>query len=171
MLADWLRIVLSTTGVYFFIIFSLKIFGKKQLAQLTITDLVFILLISNSVQNAMVGPDNSLTGGIVAATTLFIWNFILKAIFYRFKKLDSFVQGEPVLLIYKGYVKNENIIKSKITFEELEEAMREHGIDQVEKVSLAMLERDGSISIVANSFSSSNRKKRKMHRAIKVSGG
>ena len=75
---EYLKIAFSTTVVYFFIILALRLFGKKELAQLTTVDLVFILLISNAVQNAMVGPNSTLSGGITAAITLFIWNYLLK---------------------------------------------------------------------------------------------
>ena len=75
---NYVRIVVSTLAVYLFIVVAIRLFGKKELAQLSVVDLVFILLISNSVQNAMVGPDSTLSGGLVAATSLFIVNYILK---------------------------------------------------------------------------------------------
>ena len=94
-----LKIIFSTTVVYFFIILVLRFFGNKELAQLTTVDLVFILLISNAVQNAMIGPNSTLMGGLVAAVTLFIWDYILKALLYKFNKLDKLIQGDLVLLI------------------------------------------------------------------------
>ncbi len=121
MAVEYLRIIFSTTVVYFFIILALRFFGNKELAQLTTVDLVFILLISNAVQNAMVGPNSTLMGGLVAAVTLFIWDYILKALLYKFNKLDKLIQGNPVLLIYKGFVREDNMRKAKITFEELYE--------------------------------------------------
>ena len=86
MAVEYLKIIFSTTVVYFFIIFALRLFGKKELAQLTTVDLVFILLISNAVQNAMVGPNSTLMGGIVAAGTLFMWDYILKLLLYKLNK-------------------------------------------------------------------------------------
>ena len=169
MAAEYLKIIFSTTVVYFFIILALRLFGKKELAQLTTVDLVFILLISNAVQNAMVGPDSTLTGGLIAAGTLFIWNYILKLILYRSNFLDNVIQGKPILLIYKGFVREDNLKKNKITFEELYEAIREHGIDNIDKVDLAMLERDGNISVLSDSFQKRTTKKRKGHRVIKKS--
>ena len=164
---EYLKIAFSTTVVYFFIILALRLFGKKELAQLTTVDLVFILLISNAVQNAMVGPNSTLSGGITAAITLFIWNYLLKLLLYRSRKLDDAIQGKPVLLIYKGYVNEENLRKTRITFEELYEAIREHGVEEVKEVDLAMLERDGNISVLSDSFSKKTLKKRKSHRAVK----
>ena len=167
MVHEYLKIAFSTTVVYFFIIFALRLFGKKELAQLTTVDLVFILLISNAVQNAMVGPNSTLNGGIVAACTLFVWNYVLKMILYKSPKLDDAIQGKPVLLIYKGYVNEENMRKTKITFGELYEAVREHGVEEIKEVDLAMLERDGNISVLSDSFKKKTIKKRKTHKILK----
>ena len=82
----YIHIIISTTGVYLFIILALRILGKTELAQLSITDLIFVLLISNAVQNAMVGADTSLGGGILAASVLFVINFIFKKLKYKFQK-------------------------------------------------------------------------------------
>lgn len=138
--------------VYIFIVLSIRVFGKKELAQLSVTDLVFILLISNSVQNAMVGPDNSLLGGIIAATALFITNYGFKKIIYRNKKIGSWIQGESVMLIYKGVLQLQNLKRSDITIEELEAAVREHGVANIKNVDLATLEVDGNISIISHNF-------------------
>ena len=83
---EYLSIVLRSVIVYLFIVIAIRLFGKKEIAQLSVIDLVFILLISNSVQNAMVGPSTSLEGGLIAALSLFAVNFILKQILYRSKK-------------------------------------------------------------------------------------
>ena len=87
LIEGYLKIALSSSAVYLFIIIAIRLFGKKELAQLSIIDLVFILLISNAVQNAMVGADSSLAGGLVAASTLFFINYLLKFLIYRFPKL------------------------------------------------------------------------------------
>ena len=86
---------------------------------------------------------------------------------YKSPKLDDAIQGKPVLLIYKGYVNEENLRKTRITFEELYEAVREHGVEEIKEVDLAMLERDGNISVLSDSFSKKTLKKRKSHRAVK----
>lgn len=170
MAVEYLRIIFSTTVVYFFIILALRFFGNKELAQLTTVDLVFILLISNAVQNAMVGPNSTLMGGLVAAVTLFIWDYILKALLYKFNKLDKLIQGNPVLLIYKGFVREDNMRKAKITFEELYETLREHGVSEIKDVDLAMLERDGNISVLTDTFKKHSVKKRKTKRTVKQDG-
>lgn len=81
---EYIRIIISSGVIYLFIIAAIRLFGKKQISQLSVIDLVFILLISNSVQNAMVGSNSTLTGGLVAAGSLFIMNFIFKQLLYRF---------------------------------------------------------------------------------------
>ncbi len=147
-----IEIILRTICVYVFMIIAIRVFGKKELAQLSVIDLVFILLISNSVQNAMVGPNTSLNGGLVAAGSLFLVNFTLKKIFYRSKKISSFIQGETILLIYNGKANMDNCKKAEITIEELEAAVREHGAKDIQKVELAILEVDGNISVISNEY-------------------
>ena len=148
----FIEIVLRTICVYIFMIIAIRIFGKKELAQLSVIDLVFILLISNSVQNAMVGPNTSLNGGLVAAGSLFLVNYTLKQILYRSKKMSNLIQGESILLIYNGLAIMENCKKAEITIEELEAAVREHGAKDIQKVELAILEVDGNISVISNEY-------------------
>jgi uncharacterized membrane protein YcaP (DUF421 family) len=148
----YVQIVARALAVYFFMIIAIRIFGKKELAQLSVIDLVFILLISNSVQNAMVGPDTSLQGGLIAAGALFAANFTLKKILYSNKRISGWLQGESLVLIYKGHVNNINCHRSEITMDELSAAIREHGASTVSDVDLAMLEVDGNISVISNDF-------------------
>jgi uncharacterized membrane protein YcaP (DUF421 family) len=155
----YLKILLSSVSVYLFIILFIRLFGKKELAQLSVIDLVFILLISNSVQNAMVGSDTSLTGGLVAAASLFIVNYFFKLLLYKFPKFGKVVQGHAILLIYKGKIINNNLIKSKISRSELKEAIREHGVMNVGDVDIAVLEIDGNISVLSNNFKQNTVKK------------
>jgi uncharacterized membrane protein YcaP (DUF421 family) len=102
MYSDYLRIIFSSITVYLFIIIAIRLFGKKELAQLSVIDLVFILLISNAVQNAMVGADSSLMGGLIAAGSLFIVNHLFKLLMYKFPRFNQLVEGEAILLVYKG---------------------------------------------------------------------
>jgi uncharacterized membrane protein YcaP (DUF421 family) len=157
----YLKIAFSSLIVYLFILVFIRLFGKKELAQLSIIDLVFILLISNAVQNAMVGPDSTLVGGLVAASTLFIANYLLKMIIYKFPKIGKVIQGHAILLIYKGKLIEKNMAKAKITLSEIKESIREHGVWEIEDVDLAVLEVDGNISILSNNFSHNTVKKRK----------
>lgn len=157
----YLRIVLSSVAVYLFIIIAIRLFGKKELAQLSIIDLAFILLISNSVQNAMVGSDSSLGGGLVAASSLFVINYLFKYLLYRFPKLSNIIQGADLMLIYKGQLNEPNMAKAHITREEIVEAVREHGVSEIREVDLAVLETDGNISIISNEYKHHTIRKRK----------
>lgn len=161
---EYLNIVISSMTVYIFIIIAIRLFGKKELSQLSVIDLVFILLISNAVQNAMVGPDTTLIGGLVAAGSLFIVNYMFKLMLYKFPRLGQIIQGEPLLLIYKGEVNHKNMMKVRFTLDELKEAVREHGVALLEDVDLAVLETDGNISIVSNDFKQKTVKKRVPHK-------
>ncbi len=150
--SDILDVVLRTATVYLVIVFGLLLLGKKELSQISVTDLVFILLISNAVQNAMVGDNTTLGGGLVAAGVLFLLNFTFRRLNYSSKTLRKVIQGEPVLLIYEGNLNERNLKKESITEEELMAALREHGVDRIEEVKLAMLEIDGNISVVSKDF-------------------
>lgn len=166
LLTGYLKIAGSSATVYLFIIIAIRLFGKKELAQLSIIDLVFILLISNAVQNAMVGSDSSLTGGLVAASALFIINYLFKYLMYRFPKLSLAVQGAEIMLIYKGQLIAPNLLRARITQGELLEAVREHGVSEIREVDLAVLETDGNISIISNEFKHRTVKKRKGKRSV-----
>jgi uncharacterized membrane protein YcaP (DUF421 family) len=168
--SGYLHIITSSVIVYVFIIIAIRLFGKKELSQLSIIDLVFILLISNAVQNAMVGPDTSLSGGLIAATALFIANFLLKFIMYRFPKFSRLVQGEAILLIYKGKLNQKNLQKAKLTLDEIQETIREHGVNTIEEVDLAVLEMDGNISVLSNEFQHRTARKRKPHSPMSNQG-
>lgn len=166
---DLVEIALRSIGVYVFIIIAIRFFGKKELSQLSVIDLVFILLISNSVQNAMVGSNVTLQGGLFAALTLFIVNYILKQLLFKSKKLSEIIQGKSVVLIYDGVVQTKNLEITRITKEELGSAIREHGVLDAKNVFLAMLEVDGSISIVSNSLDSKTRHTIKRPRSLRKS--
>ena len=164
----YINILLRSLAVYVFMIVAIRLFGKKELAQLSIIDLVFILLISNAVQNAMVGPDTSLSGGLTAALALFAANYTLKRVLYKNKKISELLQGEAILLIYKGKVQEQNCSKAEITINELEAAVREHGTKDIQHVDVAMLEVDGNISIVSDDFQ--NKSTKPIHRRHKLRG-
>ncbi|MFV8370027.1 DUF421 domain-containing protein [Flavobacterium sp. LB2R40] len=149
-------------------VIALRIFGKKELSQLNTADVILILLISNSVQNAMVGNNTSLYGGIAAATVLFTINFILKKLMYKYKKFGAFMQEKPEILIHNGTLDFKVLSKLNISSDELKEAMREHGIEYFKDVKLAMLEIDGNISIISgdNSLRQTHYKRRHNHKNL-----
>lgn len=144
-----LDIAIRSSSVYVFMIVAFRIFGKRELSQLSIADLVLIVLISNAVQNAMVGENTSLLGGLTAATVLFALNMLLGFLMYRFKGIRKLVQSEPVTLIYNGKVLRNNLKDVLLTEDELLAAVREHGVASCEDVSMAILEVDGNISVIS----------------------
>lgn len=149
-------------------VIALRIFGKKELSQLNTADIILILLISNSVQNAMVGNDTSLWGGLVAAGALFVVNFILKKLMFRFKGLNNLLQQKPEILIHNGKLEFKTLSKLGITSEELTEAMHEHGVEFFKDVKLAMLEMDGNISIISGNenLRQSHYKRKRNHKSL-----
>lgn len=146
----YLDIIIRSATVYFFMVIALRIFGKKELTQLNTADIILILLISNSVQNAMVGNNTSLWGGLAAATILFTINFVIKKLMYRYRGFSNFMQEKPEILIHDGNLDFKALSKLNISSDELKEAMREHGIEYFKDVKLAMLEIDGNISIISD---------------------
>jgi uncharacterized membrane protein YcaP (DUF421 family) len=146
---QYFDIIIRSASVYLFMVIALRIFGKKELSQLNTADVILILLISNSVQNAMVGSDTSLWGGLAAASVLFAINFTLKKLMYKFPKFSDFMQEKPEILIHDGKMDFKTLSKLNITNDELKEAIREHGIEHFSEVKLAMLEIDGNISIIS----------------------
>jgi len=163
---NYVRIILSTVAVYLFLIIAIRLFGKKELAQLSVFDLVFILLISNVVQNAMTGPDTTLSGGLTGAAALFIVNYLLKFLEFRFPIFSKAIQGEAVMLIFKGTVNRANLEKVKITMDELIEAIREHGVTTIEEVDLAVFEVDGNISVLSDQYKRRTSRRRKARKLI-----
>lgn len=145
----YLDIIIRSVAVYIFMVIALRVFGKKQLSQLNTADVILILLISNSVQNAMVGNNTSLYGGLVAALALFIINYAFKKVKSKSEFIKNLVQDKPEILINNGRIEFETIAKLGITNDELQEAMREHGVERYKDVKLSMFEIDGSISIIS----------------------
>ncbi len=163
----YLDITLRSVAVYFFMIIALRIFGKKELSQLNTADIILILLISNSVQNAMVGSNTSLYGGIVAAFSLFLINYFFKKVMLKSKFIKELVQDKPEILIHNGKIEFKTISRLGITSGELEEAMREHGVEYYKDVKLAMFEIDGNISIISGDENlKQTHHKRKVHKTL-----
>ena len=143
-----LEVALRTTIIYVVVLIGLRLTGKREVGQMTPFDLVLLLLIANSVQNAMTGPDTSVTGGVMAAVTLLGINAVVSRLAWRHKKLRRWVEGTPTLLIHSGKILNEHLAKENVTPDSLRQALREHGVTDVAQVKLAVLEIDGSISVL-----------------------
>ena len=147
-LSSLVEIVLRSAVVYLVILLGFRVAGKRHISQLSLLDFALILLVSNAVQNAMVGNDTTLIGGIIAAGTLILLNVILTKIFFKDERVARLIAGEPRLLVRNGQYVMSNLAHESIRPEELEEQIREHGFDDISKVRTAILEMDGSISII-----------------------
>lgn len=165
---SYLDIAFRSLAVYVFMLIAIRVTGKKELSQLNTIDVVLILLISNSVQNAMVGNNTSLLGGLAAAATLFMLNYLLKKITFKNKKIRDFVFQHPEILIHNGKLNFEKLSHLGITDEEIKEAMREHGVEYYKDVKLAMFEVDGNISIISgnNNLKQTHFKRKKLHKTL-----
>jgi len=163
----YLEIVIRSVCVYLFMIIALRIFGKKELSQLNTADVILILLISNSVQNAMVGSNSSLLGGIVAAFALFLINLLFKKTMLHSKFIKEMLQDKPEILIHNGKIDFKALSKLGISSDELQEVIREHGVEFYKDVKLAMFEIDGSISIISGDQDlKQTHHKRKIHKTL-----
>jgi uncharacterized membrane protein YcaP (DUF421 family) len=141
-------IALRSALVYLLILAAMRLIGKRHVAQLSIIDFVLVLLVSNAVQNAMVGADSSLIGGVVAASTLILLNVVLTRAILRNERLGAYLEGEPTLLIRDGKVLDSQLAREGIRHSELDAAIREHGLEGADRVKQAILECDGSISVI-----------------------
>jgi uncharacterized membrane protein YcaP (DUF421 family) len=142
------EIAARTAVVYGVVLIGVRLSGKREVGQMTPFDLTLLLLISNAVQNAMTGPDNSLLGGVIAAGTLLVLNYVVAELSGANRRFRKFVQGQPSLLVHDGQVISSHMAKEHVSMDELQRAMREHGISHYHDVALAVLEVDGSISFL-----------------------
>jgi uncharacterized membrane protein YcaP (DUF421 family) len=147
---------------------AIRLTGKKELSQLNTTDVVLILLISNAVQNAMVGSNTSLLGGLVAAAVLFALNYLLKKLMFKNEKFRNLISEKPEILIHNGNLDFTKLSKLGITNEELQEAIREHGIERYKDVKLAIMEADGNISIISgdSSLKQTQYQRKRKHKSL-----
>lgn len=141
-----LGIVFRTTIIYLVVLIGVRLSGKREVGQMTPFDLTLLLLLSNAVQNAMTGSDTSLWGGVVAACTLLLLNYLIAEVSGANRRFRKFVEGQPSLLIHDGQIISAHMAKEHVSADELRRALREHGISDYKDVALAVLEVDGSIS-------------------------
>jgi len=144
-------VVVRTLVVYVALLFGLRIAGKRELGQMSPFDLVVVLLIANAVQNAMVGSDTSLTGGLVAAAALLAINWVVGRLRLRYGWFEREIRGSATLLVNDGHFIEPHLRREGIDPEDVYMAMREHGVEELSQVKAAILEVDGTISIVPGS--------------------
>jgi uncharacterized membrane protein YcaP (DUF421 family) len=141
--------VLRPWLVYTFLVVGLRVFGKRELAQINTFDLIVLLTLSNTVQNAIIGDDNTVTGGVIGATSLLALNYLVVRFLFRRAKLDRFLEGAPVALIEDGKVLQYNLDSELITLDELKAAAHKQGFRGLSDVDRCVLETGGSLTFIA----------------------
>jgi len=134
--------------VYFFLVIMLRLSGKRELVQLNPFDLVVLLTLSNTVQNAIIGEDNSVLGGIIGATSLLVTNYLVVRFLYDHRKLDQLVEGRADVLVEGGKVRTQHLKKELITIAQLEAAARKQGFDSLAEVEQCVLEPGGTLTFI-----------------------
>lgn len=140
--------ILRPICVYAFLIVGLRLSGKRELVQLNPFDLVVLLTLSNTVQNAIIGDDNTVTGGIIGATSLLVVNYLVVRFLYKHRSLDQLIEGRADVLMEDGKVKTQHLKKELITMAQLEAAARKQGFDSLSEVQQCVLEPGGTISFI-----------------------
>jgi uncharacterized membrane protein YcaP (DUF421 family) len=143
-----LEIALRTGVIYLLVLIGIRLSGKREVGQMTPFDLTLLLLLSNSVQNAMTGPDTSLAGGAVAAATLLVLNYLVAEVAGVNRRFRRFIQGQPSLLVHNGEIIAAHMAREHVSMDALQVALREHGVATYQDAALAVLEVDGSISVL-----------------------
>ncbi|WP_196358160.1 DUF421 domain-containing protein [Nodosilinea nodulosa] len=139
--------ILRPMVVYGFLLVALRLGGKRELGQLTGFDLVVLLMLSNAVQNAIIGSDNSLTGGLIGAVTLLLTNYLMVRLAYRYPRIEHMVEGRPTLLLLDGQIIPENLAKELISEREFRTVLRRQGFEDLAEIKAAILETTGSLTV------------------------
>jgi uncharacterized membrane protein YcaP (DUF421 family) len=145
---NWWEFVVRAVVVYGFLLVLLRLSGKRQIGQMAPFDLVLLLVLSNAVQNSMNGGDNSITGGLIIASTLVALNSIVSWLTYRSHRLEALIEGRPIILIHDGKVDHVSMKQAKMTTHELEAALRAAGCAGPTDVRFAVLENTGKVSVI-----------------------
>jgi uncharacterized membrane protein YcaP (DUF421 family) len=140
--------ILRSVAVYLFLLIAFRLTGKRQVGQLTPFDLVLLLLISNVVQNAVIGEDNSLGGGLIGAVTILALNRLVVELTYRSKRMRRLLESSPTLLIHNGKVLHANLARERLSMDDLRAALRRNGVGDPSEVRVAVLEDNGGISVI-----------------------
>jgi len=145
--------IVRSVVVYLFLLAAFRFTGKRQVGQLTPFDLVVLLVISNVVQNAVIGPDNSLGGGLLGAVVILALNGLLVEVTYRSKRLRRMLEASPTVLVHNGKLVEKNLASERITLDDLHAAMRRAGVVDIAHVRVAVLEENGGISVIPRATS------------------
>src|SRR4029450_353057 len=140
--------VFRSLVVYLFLLLAFRLLGKRQVGQLTPFDLIVLLIISNVLQNAIIGPDNSLGGGLIRAAVVFLASDIVVEITFRSRRARRLLEAQPTLLVHNGRILHDNLASERVTLDDLNAALRRSGVTEVEQVRVAVLEENGGISVI-----------------------
>jgi uncharacterized membrane protein YcaP (DUF421 family) len=140
--------VLRSLLVFGFLVFALRLGGKRELAQINVLDLAVLLLVSNALQNAMIGRDNSLLGGVIGASVLFAANYVFVRLTYRSARARRLLEGSPRVLLEDGRIDEHALRREAISESELRSIARERGFSSLGEVALVVLEPDGHMSVM-----------------------
>lgn len=143
--------ILRPIAVYLFLVLMLRIFGKRELAQLNPFDLVVLLSLSNTVQNAIIGDDNSLLGGVIGASSLLVTNYLVVRFLFRHRRLDQVIEGTPTKLIEKGKVIKKNLSKELLSVSELTAVAHRQGFASLSELDSCVLEPGGTFFLQSKS--------------------
>jgi uncharacterized membrane protein YcaP (DUF421 family) len=144
--------ILRPIIVYLFLVVGLRLAGKRELAQLNPFDLVVLLTLSNTVQNAIIGEDNSVVGGLIGATTLLVVNYFTVQLVHSNHKLEQLIEGDADILVENGIINDAHLKHESISVKELQAAAHKQGIDSLDKVHQAVLESDGAITFTTKAI-------------------
>ena len=158
----WWHLVVRAALIYVIFFIGLRLFGKRELGQFTTFDLVLVLLVANALQPAITGPDSSITGGVIIVATLLIFNRGVAMLRSRWAAFDRLVEPPPTVLVHDGNLVKQNLEKEGLSVDDVEMAVREHGLDKMGDVGLAVLENDGSISVVGKGSAERFRRRRRV---------
>lgn len=147
-LSHWSEFVIRAVVVYVFLILLLQVTGKRQIGQMTPFDLVLLLILSNAVQNSMNGGDNSITGGMISATTLVAINSLTGWLAYRSRRFERLLEGRPVILVHNGKIDHESMERAQMTSHDLHAALRAVGCSGPSECRFAVLENTGKVSVI-----------------------
>jgi len=158
----WTHLVLRAVIIYIVFFIGLRLFGKRELGQFTTFDLVLVLLIANALQPAITGPDNSVTGGVIIIAILLIFNRAVAMVRSRWPWFDALIEPPPTVVVQDGEVSKAALDKEGLSETDVQMAIREHGVDKLSDVKQAVLENDGSISVVTEGSGERYRRRRRV---------
>ena len=154
MTVPWWELIVRSMIIYVFLLVLIRVTGKRQVGQLAPFDLILLLVLSNAVQNAMNGGDNSVQAGLISALTLVTLNYGIGYATYRSKRLEALIEGRPQVLIHNGELYKDVMEHERLTQHELDAALRRQGVSNISHVHMAMIENNGEITVQLKSEAS-----------------